>query len=210
MKLIKATALALATIIGVSTASAEDVRVKGGTYVGTVSINMGFGDPMPVENQTVVITATGTGTCDFRLDNFSLSGNPEESIGNIYVQNVTTTQNAGSDLINFNGKAENISLAENEIIADAIVEGTENTARELDMQIHVIWHMDPTDSSSDVPIEVTFKGKWNGTSGIEDVYVNPDEVSVRYFDLKGSEVKAPTTPGLYIVRQGDTVTKIAK
>lgn len=210
MKLIKATALALATIIGVSTASAEDVRVKGGTYVGTVGIDMGFGDPMPVENQTVVITATGVGTCDFRLDNFSLSGDPEESLGNIYVPNVTTTQNAGSDLINFNGKAENISLAEGEIIADAIVEGTENAERELDMQIHVIWHMDPTDPSSNMPIEVTFKGKWNGTSGIEDIYVNPDEAPARYFDLKGSEVKSPTTPGLYIVRQGDTVTKIAK
>lgn len=47
------------------------------------------------------------------------------------------------------------------------------------------------------------------SSGIEDVTVADTEVTREYFNLQGMRVHAENlTPGLYIVRQGDTATKV--
>ncbi len=197
----------LAAVIGAYTASAENVKVKGGTYVGTVSISLG-GDPMDVPNQSVNIAATGVGTCDFSLKNFSLDGDPANSIGDIFVPGVITTQTPGTSETYYLGAAEDLSLAEGQIIADVTLEGTENAARELNMNIHVKWIMDPSDKeNSAIPIEVTFTGKWDGTSGIVNV-TSDNNQPASYYTIDGKQVKDASTSGMYIVRRGNETEKI--
>lgn len=188
------------------------VEVASADYKGTITIDLGMGDPASLDDQIVKIASTGVGTCDFALDHFSLDG--EFDMGNIRVNDVKTIKAADSDNIIYTGSATNITLnldETTEIYADVDLEGTEDAAHNLSMKIHVRWLMNGADDHETyLPIEVEFNGSVYvdpGTSGIDAVNADSNEAP-RYFLINGVEVKDASAAGLYIVRRGNKVEKL--
>lgn len=184
------------------------VAVQSAEYKGSISIDLG--QVITLENQTVQISATGEGTCNFALDHFSLDG--QSDMGNIRVNDVRTFKTEGSDLIHYAGSATGITLNMDgtDIFADVDLEGTEDAEHNLTMDIHVKWLMgDKDDHENFMPIEVKFNGTIfkDDTSGITDIEAENDETA-RYFLINGVEVNDATAPGLYIVRRGNKTEKL--
>ena len=48
----------------------------------------------------------------------------------------------------------------------------------------------------------------NQTTGIDEIGVDDSNAAVEYFNLQGVRVENPAVGGLYIRRQGNTVTKV--
>ena len=182
----------------------------GVRYDGTITINM-YGIPTVLENQSVYIVNEPDGkSCNFYLYNFSLDG--EVSLGDIDVNNVTITDNAG--VKEYAGEREGLQLGggESTIYADCTLDGTEQTDGTMQMNIHVKWLMIPGDHSYDVPIEVIFAGKKvsGQTSGISEVVASEASISAIY-NINGVELAAPAK-GLNIIvyTDGRVVKKVVK
>lgn len=184
------------------------VTVQSAEYKGSISIDLG--QIITLDNQTVQIGSAGEGICDFALDHFSLDG--QSDMGNIRVNDVRTFKTEGSDLIHYAGSATGITLKMDnaEIFADVDLEGTEDTAHNLTMDIHVKWLTNGKDDHENfVPIEVKFNGtiSKDDPSGIADIEAENDDTA-RYFLINGVEVNDATAPGLYIVRRGSKTEKL--
>ena len=183
---------------------------KGTTFDGSIKIFLGGGEPMEVLDQHVTITPTADGLCEFSLLNFSLDGNPENSLGDIIVPGVkiSTAELSGKTWTKYDGEAKGIELAGGEIKADAVIEAYEDENHNMVAFIHVTWIMDEENS---IPIEVEFRtDNFDILTGIDDVIDDATDATPHYYLINGTEVKAPSAPGLYIVRRGNTVTKIVK
>ena len=183
---------------------------KGTTFDGFIKIFLGDGEPMEVLDQHVTITPSGDGVCEFALMNFTLDGNPENSLGDIIVPGVkiSTAELSGKTWTKYDGDVKGLELAGGEIKADAVIEAYEDENHNMVAFIHVTWIMDEENS---IPIEVEFRtDNFDVLTGIDNVVDDAADATPRYYLINGTEVKAPTTPGLYIVRRGNTVTKIVK
>ncbi len=185
---------------------------SGVLYEGIIKIYMG-GDPMELSDQKVVITSTGDDTCDFALENFTLDGDQNNSLGDILVKDVkiTTASINGKNWKKYTGSTKGLSLAAGQIICDVDLEGYEDDNKNLVAFIHVKWIMDPTDETSIVPIEVEFRtNNFETVTGIDNIGADNTDATPHYYLINGVEVKEPTAPGLYIVRRGNKVEKIVK
>jgi hypothetical protein len=152
----------------------------------------------------VYITPKGDGLCDFSLPNFSLDlGDGPTPLGDINVENVTVTDN-GDDTKTYNGTKQDLSLLDGEIIADVELTGTEKADGALQMTINVIWK---AGDDENIPILVTFNGQKQST-GIGSVATDDTQATVEYYNLQGIRVNNPAAGGIYIRRQGSTVSKI--
>jgi hypothetical protein len=153
---------------------------------------------------TVYITPTGDSTCDFSLPNFSLDlGDGPTPLGDINVENVTMTSNSDGT-VTYSGTKQNLSLLDGEIIADVNLNGTEQADGSLSMQIAVIWK---AGDDENIPINVTFNGQ-KQSSGISSVATDDTQAPVEYYNLQGIRVNNPAAGGVYIRRQGSTVSKV--
>ena len=166
-------------------------------YDGVLNIEMMDG-PVGDKDQaaTIEIQSMGTDLCKFTLPNFSLDlGDGPVSLGDIVVDNVKITNENGVD--HYAGQVKGLSLLGGEIIADVDLTGTIDAAGNADMNIDVKW--------GDIPIKVTFVGK--KVTGICDITVDAD-APAEYYNLNGVRVSGELAPGLYIRRQGNSVSKV--
>lgn len=204
MKKIYSLLLTMALVMSAINVGAQN-SYPGVRYDGSITIDL-YGMPTVLDNQSVYIVEAADGqSCDFSLYNFSLDG--ESVMGNIEVNNVKITTDAG--VKSYLGAKEGLQLGEGEdaIIADCKLDGTEQPDGTLLMNIHVAWLMIPGDHSHDVPIEVTFSGKKASgqTSGIESIEAAQASV-VKIYNVNGVELQAPTK-GLNIVVCSDGTTR---
>ena len=141
-------------------------------------------------------TPAGEGKCTFTLPNFVLEmpGAEPMVLGDIVVNDVTTSEENGTTA--YNGEVKGLQLAGGSIVADVTLNGT-ISGNNVVMNIDVMW--------SGIPIKVTFTST---TSGINDI--NADlNAPVEYFNIQGMRVDADNmTPGIYVKRQGNKVSKI--
>ena len=137
--------------------SAENLGTK---YTGNVTISLDPTEPIVVE-QSVYLKPPGTGLSTFALYDFKLDPTMPQPMGNIVVENVTTTNVYAEGSTNYKkyvGSADGIKLdlEGSEINASAQIEGYESIDGTLAVTINVIWHMD---ASTDIPIPVSFEGQ---------------------------------------------------
>ena len=123
--------------------SAENLGTK---YTGNVTISLDPTEPIVVE-QSVYLKPTGTGLSTFALYDFKLDPAMPQPMGNIVVENVTTTNVYAEGSTNYKkyvGSADGIKLdlEGSEINASAQIEGYESIDGTLAVTINVIWHMD--------------------------------------------------------------------
>ena len=166
-------------------------------YDGVLNIEM-MGGQVGDKDQaaTIEIQSMGTDLCKFTLPNFILDlGGGPVSLGDIVVDNVKITNENGVD--HYAGQVKGLSLLGGEIIADVDLTGTIDAAGNADMNIDVKW--------GDIPIKVTFVGK--KVTGISDITVDA-AASAEYFNLNGVRVSGELAPGLYIRRQGNSISKV--
>lgn len=202
----------------------------GQKYDGTLTIQLGDGEPFSMEDQSVYIDVKDDGTCTFGLYQFALA--PGMVLGDIVVENVTmgTDENGNTT---YNGEKKDIVLFLNgsPIFADATVSGTEDAAGNLTMTIPVIWKTGIGDAAPMMTINVTFDGQKEGTSGVESVagdgvkvyaaagcvVVEGAEGVAQVYTADGKQVAAKVVNGkaeialangLYIVRVGNKVQKV--
>ena len=166
-------------------------------YDGVLNIEM-MGGQVGDKDQaaTIEIQSMGTDLCKFTLPNFILDlGDGPVSLGDIVVDNVKITNENGVD--HYAGQVKGLSLLGGEIIADVDLTGTIDAAGNADMNIDVKW--------GNIPIKVTFVGK--KVTGISDITVDA-AASAEYFNLNGVRVSGELAPGLYIRRQGNSISKV--
>ena len=175
----------------------KGVAAEPDVYPGYLTINMFDSDITKDQPAEIHITPDADGKCTISLPDFSLDlGDGPVPLGDIVVPNVEKT--VSGDVTSYNGSVKDLSLAGGEIVADAVVTGTTNTAGDADFTIDVVW--------DDTPIKVTFSS--TKTTGIDNVVVDAD-VSVEYYNINGMRVDGDNLQsGLYIRRQGNTVTKV--
>lgn len=172
---------------------------KEDVYKGTVDINLA-GMPLPSENANVHIKYYSDGSCDFELPDFSFNGT---NMGSIKVPNVAVDK-SNPEKFSYQGAVKNLSLGGGAILADVDnLTGTTDNSGNADFDIPVIWHNGDTDT----PIAVTFSGKLDNTTGLDDIEAVDADAPVEYYNLQGVRVADPT-PGLYIRRQGNNVSKV--
>lgn len=173
---------------------------KEDVYKGSVDISLAGGDPT-TENANVHIKSYTDGSCDFELPNFSFGG---QSLGTIKVPNVSVDK-SNPEKYSYTGSVKNLALQMNgsPIIADADVTGTTDNSGNAEFDIPVVWH---GGALGDIDIAVKFTGKI-GTTGIDDIEAVDADAPVEYYNLQGVRVADPT-PGLYIRRQGNNVSKV--
>lgn len=175
---------------------------KEDVYKGTVDIKM-MGSPVGTPAANVHIKYYNDGTCDFELPDFKLGGEDSESLGSIKVPNVTIDK-SNTDKFSYQGSVKNLSLGGGVIIADVDnLTGTTDNNGNADFDILVSWDNEGTK----IPITVTFSGKLDNTTGIDDIEAVDADAPVEYYNLQGVRVADPT-PGLYIRRQGNNVSKV--
>ena len=165
-------------------------------YSGVLNIDM-MGNALATNKPaTIEITPAGEGKCTFTLPNFVLEmpGAEPMVLGDIVVNDVTTSEENGTTA--YNGEVKGLQLAGGSIVADVTLNGT-ISGNNVVMNIDVMW--------SGIPIKVTFTST---TSGINDI--NADlNAPVEYFNIQGMRVDADNmTPGIYVKRQGNKVSKI--
>lgn len=173
---------------------------KEDVYKGSVNIALAGGDPT-TENANVHIKSYTDGSCDFELPNFSFGG---QSLGTIKVPNVSVDK-SNPEKYSYTGSVKNLALQMNgsPIIADADVTGTTDNSGNAEFDIPVVWH---GGALGDIPIAVKFTGKIE-TTGLNDIEAVDADAPVEYYNLQGVRVADPT-PGLYIRRQGNNVSKV--
>lgn len=166
-------------------------------YEGVLNIEMLDG-PVGDKDQaaTIEIQSMGTDLCKFTLPNFILDlGGGPIPMGDIVVDDVKITSENGVD--HYAGQVKGLSLLGGEIIADVDLTGTIDAAGNADMLINVTWE--------NIPIKVTFVGK--KVAGISDITVDTD-APAEYYNLNGVRISGELAPGLYIRRQGNSVSKV--
>jgi len=173
-----------------------DEKPQAKEYAGklTIFMNGGYLTSEGGQDATIEITTTSENTCDFVLPNFSLDlGAGPTPLGDIVVNDVKTTTVDG--VTTYEGAVNGLQLLGGAIVADVTLNGTTDDAGNVDMKIDVLWN--------DIPINVTFTKTTTGVAGI----VADSNAAVEYYNLSGVRVSGDT-PGLYIRRQGNTVTKV--
>lgn len=154
------------------------------------------------------------GTCTFKLPDFALDDTPEGYIGDIVVENMNVANSSdGGYLISGSVNPLVLSFLGEQIVAKVNVTGTIDATGKIELDIAVIWLMDPEGdpegTESGLPIPVEFNGRKAGSVGITDVNVDNENAPVELYNLNGVRVNAESVaPGLYIRRQGTEVTKI--
>lgn len=201
----------------------------GQKYNGTLTIQLGDGDPFSMEDQSVYIDVKEDGTCTFGLYQFAMG--PGMVLGDIVVENVAIASNETGTT--YNGEKKDIVLFLNgsAIFADATVSGTEDADGNLTMTIPVIWKTGIGDAAPMMTINVTFNGKKDTGAGVESVAGNGVKVYAvagcvvvegaegvaQVYTVDGKQVAAEAVNGkteialangLYIVRVGNKVQKV--
>lgn len=146
----------------------------------------------------IEITPTSEGKCDFLLPNLILTwkGNTLP-LGDIKLSNVDMTTTDG--VTTYKGAVKGMTLMGGQITADVDLDGTIDANGIANMKINVTWQ--------GIPINVTFTTNAT-TSGIGSI-VADENAPVEYFNLQGIRIDAEhATPGIYIKRQGKTVSKV--
>ena len=182
----------------VYTLNYKAAEAKSDIYAGFLTINMFNADIAKDQPANIYITPEADGKCTISLPNFKLAldGGEPQLLGDIVVPGVEMT--VAGDVTSYTGSVKGLSLAEGAIVADADVTGTTNATGDADFTISVVWNQ--------IPINVTFTGK--KTSGIGNVTVDT-EAPVEYYNINGMRVDGDNLQsGLYIRRQGNTVTKV--
>lgn len=181
----------------------DDVKAvyleKEDVYKGEVVVDL-MGTSTP-SKASVNVKSYTDGSCTFELPDFTFMG---ANIGTITVPNVSVDK-TNAEKYSYVGSVENLKLmmSGQEIIADADLTGTTDQEGNADFKIKVVWH---SEVMGDVDIDVTFTGKLE-SSGIENVEAADNDAPVEYYNLQGVRVSDPT-PGLYIRRQGNNVSKV--
>lgn len=170
-------------------------------YNGSLVIEM-LGTILNPDDTTVYsvyITPLGNGKCNFLLPDFALDldGSGPVNFGDITVENCTMTSNDDGS-ITYAGSKNGLSLLDDEITADVTLNGTEDNNGHLVMNIPVMW--------DGIEIKVDFNGT-KLASGVADAVVSDVNAPVEYYNLQGIRVDNPAN-GVYIRRQGNTVTKV--
>lgn len=168
------------------------------SYNGYLNIEM-MGSKFPEDQPaTIKITKTGDNKCDFLLPQLTLEmGGSPMALGDINLKDVEMTTADG--VTTYKGAVKDMSLMGGGITADVNLDGTIDAKGVADMKISVMWQ--------GVPINVTFTTN-PAQSGIGSI-VADENAPVEYFNLQGVKVSADRlTPGLYIKRQGKTVSKV--
>lgn len=146
------------------------------------------------DDTTIEITETSATTCTFLLPNLSLGD--LGVIGDIKLNEVNMSTANGVTTYTAHDPA--LSLLGGGIIADVTLNGTTDKDGVADMKIDVMWN--------GIPITCTFKGKLT-TSGVGSIEI--ENAPVEMYNLNGVRVNPETaTPGLYIKRQGNKVSKV--
>ena len=165
-------------------------------YDGKLVVEM-LGNTLTPEggmDASVIITKTSETTCSFLLPNLNLS--EMLALGDIKVDNVDMATENGKTT--YTGEVKGLSLMDGLIVADVNVSGTSDAEGKIDMNIDVVWN--------GTNIKCTFNGALAG-SGISSIVVDDANAPVEFFNLQGVRVSDPT-PGLYIRRQGNNVSKV--
>lgn len=201
----------------------------GQKYNGTLTIQLGDGEPFSMEDQSVYIDVKEDGTCTFGLYQFAMG--PGMVLGDIVVENVAIASDETGTT--YNGEKKDIVLFLNgsAIFADATVSGTEDADGNLTMTIPVIWKTGIGDAAPMMTINVTFNGKKDTGAGVESVagdgvkvyaaagcvVVEGAEGVAQVYTVDGKQVAAEAVNGkteialangLYIVRVGNKVQKV--
>lgn len=206
---------------------ASSAKATTTSYNGKLTISfMG----MPIESEaTVSIITTSDSTCTFSLPNFSFKGT---SVGDIVVENVSTTEKA--DSIKYNGSKEGLELAEGAIGADVTINGYTTAAGAADFSINVKWNKqngEPMDA--EILIPVTFVApEGSATVGVENiaadnaaaVYGTRGAINVTGYEgrvdvysiagqlvnsqIIGSNSQIAMPQGVYIVKIANNATKV--
>ena len=144
---------------------------------------------------TIHIVTTGANTCTISLPNFTLDlGGGAQNLGDIVVPDVRFTTENG--ITSYEGSVDGLSLLGGEIIADVTLTGTIDADNKVNMLINVMWN--------EIPIVVTFSTEASGIGKI----VTDNNAPVEYYDLKGMRINGKPDSGIYIRRQGNSVSKI--
>lgn len=186
----------------------------GTVYDGTLQIYMGDDLENDITEGTgsgrVHIMNTGANLCTFVLPDFTLyiDGTPY-SLGDILVENVSTTT-AGSQT-NYTGSKDGmeLSLAGEPILCNVRLTGYTQTDGHAYMEISVDWILD-ADAGEDgiIPITVYFNGE-RDLMAIDSVDTDNNDAPVEWYNIQGMRVKGENLPaGIYIRRQGTDTTKI--
>lgn len=202
----------------------------GQKYDGTLTIQLGDGEPFSMEDQSVYIDVKDDGTCTFGLYQFAMG--PGMVLGDIVVENVTIgSDENGNNTYNGEKKDIVLFLEGSPIFADATVSGTEDAEGNLTMTIPVIWKTGIGEALPVMTINVTFNGKKDTGAGVESVagdgvkvyaaagcvVVEGAEGVAQVYTADGKQVAAKVVNGkaeialangLYIVRVGNKVQKV--
>ena len=172
-------------------------------YPGWITIDMGTGDITEGGQQaTVQIIRTSANTCDLLLPDFELTGLGK--IGDISVKNVMTEE-AADGSVRYEGFVSDMQLLDGNIIADVMLEGTISAAGKANFRISVLWKMD---ADTTMPILVRFTTD-RIDAAVGNIAAESADSPVEFYDLRGIRQNADNLPaGIYIRRQGATVTKV--
>lgn len=146
--------LSICALLGLS-ALAQQSADETSTYAGKVTIDLAGGGDITGGGQeaNVEIIPTGDNTCTFRLPNFALDlGKGPMPLGDIVVPGVEVTEANG--VKSYKGKAVDMKLLGEAIVADVNITGDINAADKANMSINVTWKMD----GESLPIFVEFIG----------------------------------------------------
>ncbi len=168
------------------------------SYNGYLNVEMMGSKLAEDQPATIKITKTGDNKCDFLLPQLTLvMGGSPMALGDINLKDVEMTTADG--VTTYKGAVKDMSLMGGGIVADVNLDGTIDAKGVANMTISVMWQ--------GVPINVTFTTN-PAQSGIGSI-VADENAPVEYFNLQGVKVSADRlTPGLYIKRQGKTVSKV--
>lgn len=169
------------------------------SYPGYLNIEMNGGNIATDQASTIKITKTGDNKCDFLLPDLTLTmGGSPMPLGDINLKDVDMTT-AADGVTTYKGSVKDMSLMGGAITADVDLNGTTDAQGVANMKISVMW--------SGIPINVTFTTN-PASSGIDSIAAD-ENAPVEYFNLQGIKIAADhLIPGLYIKRQGKTVSKV--
>lgn len=169
---------------------------EGMTISGYLTIEMLGGKIAENQPATIDVTSTAENVYTITLPHFSLDlGDGPVDLGDIVVPGVSASESNG--ITTYTGEVKDMSLYEGEIIADVNLTGTTDAAGKANFNIQVMWN--------NIPINVTFTGE---VAGILDVEADSTDAPAEYYNLNGQRVIGDVAPGLYIRRQGNSVSKV--
>ena len=172
------------------------------TYSGKLTVNMMGDDIVKDQDATIEITPISETTCDFKLPNFAIDlGSGPMVLGDIEIKSVQMTPEENA--VRYVGHVDHLMLMGGALDATVDLDGKIYDNGAIDMNIPVLWNMD---AETQIPIGVTFKAA-AGEDAIDSVLIDNTEAPVEFFNLNGVRVDNPSN-GLYIRRQGNSVTKV--